>query len=199
MLIRPKLDDKDWQIISMLQNEPKISQIEISKRLGLTQPSVSMRLRRLKESGIISFQVGMNLKKSDLFIAKIDLTVKSESNKLIEAFSRCPYCINGFILSGKHNLTLLFVSEDVKTLEAIVDNRLRPLPQVTDIEFSIALAPMKDFIVPITAKVNTNNPSEKGPCGADCLNCDMYNANRCLGCPATMAYKGDLWKMFQYR
>lgn len=187
-----KLSDKDWEIISMLQSNPEISQATMARNLGLSQPSISARLKRLMESGVLALQAGVNLKKVDYYIAKIDLSVKSASNRLIKAFSRCPYCINGFITSGKHNLLFLFVCEDLNTLEAIVDSRLRALPEVTDVEFSIVLAPIKDFIVPIYSRLDA--PDGESPCGASCKDCEMYIDNRCLGCPATEAYKGNLWR-----
>jgi Lrp/AsnC family leucine-responsive transcriptional regulator len=178
----------------MLQTDPEISQVEISKRLGLTQPSISARLRKLKDSGAIALQAGMNLKKIGLHIAKIDLCIKSDTNKIIERFKNCPYCINGFITSGKFNLTLLFVCEDINTLEAIVDNSLRPLPEVVDLEFSIALAPIKDLIAPITSWHGTDTINGESPCGVSCKDCDMYATDRCLGCPATKEYKGNIWR-----
>lgn len=188
------LDDRDLAIIQMLQESPEISQIEISKKLGLSQPSVSARLRRLKESGIISLQAGINLKKVDLYVAKVDLSIRGKSNRLIEIFSKCPYCINGFIMSGKRNIVLFFVNEDIKSLEAIVENRIRPLPQITDVEFNIVLMPIKNFIVPIKLEFNKTSSLEKNLCEPSCKGCEMYKTNRCYGCPITPEYKGNLWK-----
>ncbi len=192
--MKMKLSDKDQAIISMMQKDPEISQVEMSKRLGLTQPSISTRLRKLKESGVIALQAGINLRQIDLYVAKVDLSVRNDTNKIRKRFGKCPYCINGFITSGKYNLTFFFVCENISTLEAIVDNSIRPLPEVTDVEFSIAMAPIKDLIVPITSFRNENGTDSGSPCGVSCKDCEMWIANRCLGCPATKEYKGDLWK-----
>ncbi len=188
------LNDKDRAIVSMLQIDPETSQIEMSRKLGISQPSISARLKRLKKKGVIALQAGMNLRKVDLHLAKVELAVKSESNKLIEAFIHCPYFINGFITAGKYNLLFIFVGENISTLEAIVDNRLRPWPQVTDIAFSVITAPIKDFIAPINSFLNIDASIKGSPCGAKCMDCEMYTSNRCLGCPATKEYRGSLWK-----
>ena len=45
-----KLDDKDRKIISLLHDNQEISQEEIAKIVHLSQPSVAMRIKKLKES-----------------------------------------------------------------------------------------------------------------------------------------------------
>jgi len=48
-----KIDSKDREIITLLIENPEISQKEIAERINLTQPSVAMRLKKLKEMGAI--------------------------------------------------------------------------------------------------------------------------------------------------
>ena len=48
-----KLDEKDRKIITLLHDNQEISQEEISKNIHLSQPSVAMRIKKLKENGII--------------------------------------------------------------------------------------------------------------------------------------------------
>lgn len=191
IFMQDKLDDKDRMIMTLLQRDPEISQDKISEKLGITQPSISARLRKLKKNGFLLINSGINLRKVNLYIGKVDLYAKSESTKILETFSKCPYCINAFPTSGRHNIFFLFACEDLNTLEAIVDHRLRPIPEITHIDFSIALAPAKDLIVPIIPRLDKTNQC---PCGSSCKDCDVYAANRCLGCPATDMYKGNLWK-----
>lgn len=101
------------------------------------------------------------------------------------------YLYYGFIVSGKDNLCLLFVGEDVATLEAIVDGHLRPHEEIQNVEFNIIIGATKDLIMPIKMDVKSFN---RTPCGIDitCKDCSIYE-DRCLGCPVTGYYKGSLW------
>ena len=55
-----KLDEKDRIIISMYADNPHIVQEEIGFAIGLSQPSVAVRVRKLKENGAIETQTGVN-------------------------------------------------------------------------------------------------------------------------------------------
>ncbi|MBN1861231.1 MAG: winged helix-turn-helix transcriptional regulator, partial [Candidatus Thermoplasmatota archaeon] len=51
--VKFSLDEKDRKIISLLHDNHEISQEEIAKKVKLSQPSVAMRIKRLKERGIL--------------------------------------------------------------------------------------------------------------------------------------------------
>ena len=59
-----KLDQKDRKIITLLHDDQEISQEEIAKIVNLSQPSVAMRIKKLKERGIIDHIIGVNLNKT---------------------------------------------------------------------------------------------------------------------------------------
>lgn len=185
-----KLDKKDKKIITLLNENPNISQDAIAVKINLSQPSVAMRLKKLKEMGAIVNVCGMNPLKIGLYLAKVDITTNN-TTKILDMFRDCPYFLNGFIVSGKDNLCLLFVGEDVATLEAIVDGHLRLHEEIQNVEFNIIIGAAKDLIMPIKMDVKSFN---RTPCGIDitCKDCSIYG-DRCLGCPVTGYYKGSLW------
>lgn len=86
-------------------------------------------MHKLKQKGALAHVVGMNLKKVDLYMAKVDV-IANNTSSVLDIFKDCPYFLNGLIVSGKHNLCLFFVGEDIATLEAIVDGHLRSNPLV---------------------------------------------------------------------
>lgn len=47
-------DDKDRAILVILQDEGRIPLSELGRRIGLSQPAVSERVKRLEEAGIIT-------------------------------------------------------------------------------------------------------------------------------------------------
>lgn len=48
------MDAVDWQILTELQRDARLSMNELSRRILLSAPAVAERVRRLQESGIIS-------------------------------------------------------------------------------------------------------------------------------------------------
>lgn len=183
-----KLDKKDRTIISLYAKDPNVSQEDIARVINLSQPSVAMRIKKLKESGALETQTGINPLKMGLYMAKVDVA-SNNPTEILRMFKNCPYFANGFSISGKHNLCLLFVSESIATLEAIVNGHIRPNKSVTDVDFNIVIASEKDFVVP---SILTPDITETPPCGVliQCRNCESFKDGKCLGCPATGQYEG---------
>lgn len=183
------LDEKDRKILSLFEKDPDISQVEIAEQVGLSQPTVGARISKLKQSGVISTAAGMDLVKVGLKLAKVDVTTKN-SIDVLNRFKACPCFLNGFIVSGKENLCLFFIAEDISTIEAIIDKHIRSHPSVMDVDLGIIITTVNDLILPVKLGVEKG---EKTPCGFDCKECDYYTSNRCLGCCASKAYKGTFW------
>jgi len=62
------LDEKDKKIIFLLQENPFLSQNEISEKVNLSQPAVGARIKKLRKKGFLSYAVGINPKKIGLHI-----------------------------------------------------------------------------------------------------------------------------------
>ncbi len=185
-----ELDEKDKMILEILEDNPEISQNEIAKIVGLSQPSVGARIKKMKELGVLSHAYGINLKKPGLCVLKVDIKCK-RPKELLKLFENCPFFLNGYIVAGNKNLTMLFVCEDLSTLEAIVDQHIRPNPDVFDIDVGIIVRAERDAVMPI--KINIK-PADVAPCGANCGECDYWLNGLCLGCPVTGHYRGKIWK-----
>jgi len=184
-----KLDQKDRKIISLLHDNQEISQEEIADSINLSQPSVAIRIRKLKERGIIEQIIGVNLNKVGIYIAIVSVRT-TNTTKILNLFGECPFFLNGFVTSGEKNLLLLFAGEDLASLESMIDNRIRPDPDVQSADFNIMISSIKDFVMPIKL---IEKPLKTPPCGVDYKECQAYGENRCFGCPSTSRYKGDFW------
>ena len=184
-----KLDEKDRKIITLLHDNQDISQEEIAKIIHLSQPSVAMRIKKLRDRGIIDEIIGVNLNKVGVYVA-IVLVRTTNTTKILNLFRDCPFFLNGFVVSGKENLMLLLAGEDLASLESMIDERLRPDEDVQSADFNIVISSIKDFIMPIKM---VERPQNKPPCGIDHKECQAYFENRCFGCPATSRYAGDFW------
>lgn len=56
-------DDKNVDLLSLLQSDPRMSVSELSRRVGLSAPAVKERVTRLEDSGIIAgYRLDLNPK-----------------------------------------------------------------------------------------------------------------------------------------
>ena len=183
------LDEKDRKIITLLHDTPEISQEDIAENVHLSQPSVAIRIKKLKERGIVNQLLGVNLNKVGIYVAMVFVRT-TNTTKILNIFLDCPFFLNGFVISGEKNLMLLMAGEDLASLESIIDERLRPDEDVQSADFNIVISSIKDFVMPIKM---IERPLNKPPCGIDYKECQAYHENRCFGCPATSRYKGNFW------
>jgi Lrp/AsnC family leucine-responsive transcriptional regulator len=183
-----KLDETDRKIISLLAENPDLSQSAIARQLEMSQPAIYARMKRLRNSGAIAHVVGINLKNVKFYIAKVEMTAK-DPWKVLDFFKNCPMYLNGLITSGRHNLCLFFVSEKLQAIESCINHHIRKNPNVVDVEFNVVITPAKDLVVPVKL---WNEKGDKSPCGKRCTEQPCYTSEKCLGCPATIFYKGTL-------
>jgi len=182
------IDETDKKILYLLSQNPEISQIELSQHLKISQPAVSSRIQKLKETGILIHLIGTDIKKAQLFLARIDI-VTTDIEHVLNFLSKCPLYFNSFLISGRYNLTVLLVGENIRSIMSCVDSHLRTDPLIKDMEFNLIVTPIREYIVPIKP---TLDKKKNTPCETDCSNCTFYMHDRCLGCPASLHYKGTL-------
>jgi len=183
-----RIDDIDKKILHSLSQNPEVSQVDLAEHLKISQPAVSLRIRKLEETGVLVHLIGMDVKKAQLFLAKIDMNT-THPEEILNFLNKCPLYLNGFLTSGRYNLTVFLIGENMNSIVSCVDSHLRPDPVVKEMEFNFVVTPVRDFIVPMKLNLDKKKIT---PCEKDCSNCTFYISNRCLGCPASIHYEGTL-------
>ncbi len=162
------IDMKDLKIMSLIIRNPDISQSEIAKKLKITQPSVNIRIKKLKQRGIIQFNAGFNLNETNLSVVKVDFTATNPT-KILENIEKCPFFINGFVTSGKNNASLLLMHSDLKKIDDIINNHIRSKKEVSEINTAIVIHSIGKFILSIDLdRILTQNNSICKECPEIC-------------------------------
>ena len=161
---------------------------ELSKRLKISQPAVSARIHKLEEEAVLTHMIGTDIKKTQLFLAKLDISTDNVE-EILKFLDKCPLYLNSFLTSGTCNMTVLLVGENIRSIMSCVDTHLRKNLPAKNMEFDLIVTPARSLIVPIKPNMEKKSVT---PCGADCGNCTLYMSDRCLGCPVSLHYKGNL-------
>ncbi|MBB6488097.1 Lrp/AsnC family transcriptional regulator [Rhizobium lusitanum] len=122
------LDPTDLSIIEILQDDGRISVSELGRRVGLSQPAASERLKRLEERGVIAgyravidpAAVGLGM------LAVIRLrTTHEHIRPCLKQFSEMPEIIEVLRLTGEDCFLLKVLVPTPANLETIVDSIAR--------------------------------------------------------------------------
>jgi DNA-binding Lrp family transcriptional regulator len=142
-----KMDEIDKKIISLVQEHPNLTHTQIAEQVNRSQPTVGMRIRRLEELGVLQFQAGINLKITDLFVARVDIQTSSP-NEIFEIAKKCPYILNAFRMSGEFDVSILIANNKIEDLEVIINYHFRSNPNVMRVSVEIITDVMRNFIIP---------------------------------------------------
>ncbi len=118
------LDPTDVAIIETLQAEGRIGMSELGRRIGLSQPATSERVKRLEERGILA-GYGARIDAAALglgLMAVIRLRTTHEFIKpCLKQFAAMPQVIEVLRLTGEDCFLLKVVVPNPAELETIVD------------------------------------------------------------------------------
>ncbi|MCI0709960.1 MAG: Lrp/AsnC family transcriptional regulator [Chloroflexi bacterium] len=132
------LDDVGRRILLLLQENARLSFSEIGRQVGLTQPAVAERVRRMEENGIITgYHAAVNPEKMGRGVnVFIHVTAHDGRYERIEAFARKqPDITECYCIAGKVDVLIKASFESLAQLKAMVDE----LAQFGSVESSVIL------------------------------------------------------------
>jgi Lrp/AsnC family leucine-responsive transcriptional regulator len=121
---RTRLDPTDLAIIEILQEDGRINITELGRRVGLSQPAVSERVKRLEERGIIAgYKAVVDLAALGLATTAIVRlrTTHEHIAACLRQFAKMPEVIEVLRLTGDDCFLLKVIVPTPTGLESIVD------------------------------------------------------------------------------
>jgi DNA-binding Lrp family transcriptional regulator len=153
-----RLDTIDWKILAELQNEGRVTNVELARRVGISAPPCLRRVRALEEAGYIKGYRALLDEKllgyEVTVFAMVHLSSQAEADLAsFEQFVRAqPLVRECWMLSGEVDFILKCVAPDLKTFQAFVAE-LTAAPQVRNVKTSLTLRNSKDAaMVPLEVK-----------------------------------------------
>lgn len=130
------LDATDYAILAILQTHGRLGVTEIGRRVNLSQPAVSARIKRLEQCGVITgYQAVVDPTRLGLNIhAVIRLrTTHARISACLEHFTEVPEIANVLRLTGEDCFLIDVHVADAHRLESVVDAIARFGPVTTSL------------------------------------------------------------------
>lgn len=122
----PDLDDIAWKILENLQHNARLSFAELGRKVGLSTPAVSERVRRLEEAGVITgYHASLNMARLGAHIhVLMRLTIPGgdqQISRTVTAVKDFPEISRCHRITGTESFVIEAYVVSVGHLEALID------------------------------------------------------------------------------
>lgn len=143
------LDAKDRLLLQHLQDNARITNTELARRVDLSPPGLQRRLRRLEENGIIDKYVTMLDKEAVGFdmTCFVQVTLRRHEPEAIRAFreivQEMPEIMECHHVTGEYDYLLKILVKNRQHLETFLVDTLTPVRGMDKIRTSLVLSEIK--------------------------------------------------------
>src|SRR5574341_114888 len=143
------LDSTDKLILQILQEEGRLSNAELARRVSLSPPATHARMRRLEEEGYIhGYAALLDREKAGFdMLCFVQISLQLHQPQQVEAvraaIREMPEVLECHHITGEYDYLLKVVIHNRKDLERFVLERLTPVPGVARIHTSLVLTEVK--------------------------------------------------------
>ena len=145
-----KLDPIDRQILAELQADGRMTNVELSRRVGISAPPCLRRVRALETSGLIQgYHASVNARELGFEVQVFAMVgLSSQAERDLSAFeARCrewPLVRECHMLNGEIDFILKCVSPDLSTFQNFLTEQLLKADNVANVKTSLVIRCAKD-------------------------------------------------------
>jgi DNA-binding Lrp family transcriptional regulator len=146
---RVKLDRIDRRILRDLQNDGRMTNVELARRAGISAPPCLRRVRALEESGFIrGYHADINpdsLGYGVTVFAQVGLSSQAETDlrKFEELVVSWPLVRECNMLAGEFDFLLKIVAEDWDDYQRFLTTKLTSAPNVSHVKSALSIRSSK--------------------------------------------------------
>ena len=143
------LDSIDRRLLAELQDEGRVTNVDLARRVGLTAPPCLRRVRALEEAGVIrGYHADLDASSLGFTITVFAMvSLKSQAEEDLRAFENH---IKGLaevrechMLNGEIDFILKIVSKDLQSFQEFLTSKLTPAPNVASVKTSLTIRTAK--------------------------------------------------------
>ena len=143
------LDRIDRNILRELQNDGRLSNVELSKRVGLSPTPCLERVRRLETSGyILGYNARLNPKKLGAsLLVFVEISLNKDSHDVFDRFNKAVQDLPGIqechLVSGAFDYLLKTRVSDMSAYRKLLSDTILRLPCVSDTHTYVVMEEVK--------------------------------------------------------
>lgn len=145
-----KFDKIDLKILRILQENSKITNLDLSKKIGLSPAPTLERVKKLEQTGVISSYhavvnanaIGLNVKTFVL----VNLAWQKENalENFITKLNEIDEVTECYIITGEADFLLKVVCKDIPAYEQLLFKKLSQLEEIERLKTLMTLSTVKD-------------------------------------------------------
>ena len=142
-------DSIDRQILGLLQEDGRMTNVDLAERVGLTAPPCLRRVRSLEEGGAIrGYHAELDAATLGYPITVFAMvSLRSQAEHDLTAFedhiAQIPEIRECHMLNGEIDFILKIVATDLKSFQEILTTHLTPAPNVASVKTSLTIRTAK--------------------------------------------------------
>ena len=143
------LDAIDKKILTLLQQDGRMSIAELAGKVGLSASPCLRRIRLLEQAGIIARYVAVLDQRAVGLPVSVFVSIKLESqredalDRFAKSIERWPEVLECYLMTGPRDYLLRVVVADLAAYEEFLKQKLTRLKGIGSIESSFALGQVK--------------------------------------------------------
>ncbi|MBV35428.1 MAG: AsnC family transcriptional regulator [Rickettsiales bacterium] len=153
-----KLDAMDKIILNLLQQEGRLSNSELAKRVNLSPPASHARVKRLEQEGFIRQYAALVDRERLGFdnLCFVEFSLQLHSSEQIQAIlatvKSWPEVLECHNVTGEYDYLLKVAVENTRALESFVSQKMIPLEGIARVHTSLVLKEVKNTSAIILAE-----------------------------------------------
>ena len=143
------LEDPDWKLLSLLQQDARLSNQELADRVGMSASSCWRRVRALEDAGVIrAYRADLDAARAGLgFHAILHLTLTRHSREIVERFTaevmRHDEVLDCYATTGAMDYHLRVLCRDLDAFNAFMERTLFRLEGIAQVQTHLVLRHVK--------------------------------------------------------
>lgn len=153
-----KLDNIDRKILSILQENAKITNALLAKEVGLSPAPTLERVKKLEQSGLIqSYHAELDTSKIGLGVAvflqaSLQGSRKSLMDSFLEKIQSIPEVVECYHITGSSDFLIKILTKDIQTYNQFILEKLIDIEEVGNMQSMVVLSVLKDSkVLPVYA------------------------------------------------
>jgi Lrp/AsnC family leucine-responsive transcriptional regulator len=117
----PSFDGYDARILAELQADARLSMTELGRRVHLSQPAVTERVRKLETAGVITgYRATVNPQALGYGIRAVIRVGRAEYARIVRLIGETPEVVTAYNVTGEDSWVLEIAVVDVAHLDTVV-------------------------------------------------------------------------------